>query len=85
MFVCNLCNEGCGELVYRMTLRWVDAVHLAVFNLTLHDIKTYFDYDAAITHWINNNWELLQAPLEVITNFLCNAATVGALGGQLPS
>ena len=65
MFVCNLCNEDHGEFVHRIDVRWVDVVHLAMFNLTLHDVRTYFDYDAAITHWISNNWEHLQAPLEV--------------------
>ena len=65
VFVCNLCNGSFGEFVHRLDVRWVDVVHLAIFNLTLHDVKTYFDYDQAITRWIHNNWELLQAPLEV--------------------
>uniref|UniRef100_A0A6A7FUS8 Polycomb protein Pcl n=1 Tax=Hirondellea gigas TaxID=1518452 RepID=A0A6A7FUS8_9CRUS len=65
VFACNLCNLSHGELAYRLELRWVDVVHLAMFNLSLHDVKIYFDYNTSITHWINNNWELLQAPLEM--------------------
>ena len=66
VFVCSVCNGAAGELVHRVTVRWVDVVHLALFNLTLHDVKTYFHYDAAVTRWINDNWDLLQAPPKVL-------------------
>ncbi|XP_042214233.1 PHD finger protein 19-like isoform X1 [Homarus americanus] len=62
VFVCALCNEG-NEFLHRLDVKWVDVVHLSIFNLTLQDSKTYFEYEDTITQWINDNWELLQAPL----------------------
>ncbi|XP_042861960.1 PHD finger protein 19-like isoform X2 [Penaeus japonicus] len=62
VFVCALCNEG-TEFLHRLDVKWVDVVHLSIFNLTLQDSKTYFEYEDTITQWINDNWELLQAPL----------------------
>lgn len=64
VFVCALCNEG-NEFLHRLDVKWVDVVHLSIFNLTLQDSKTYFEYEDTITQWINDNWELLQAPLGV--------------------
>ena len=49
-----------------MSLKWIDVVHLALFNLTLQESKkVYFEYASCITGWVNDNWELLQCPLEV--------------------
>jgi len=62
LFVCELCNDGV-EFLHRLDVKWVDVVHLAIFNLTLQDSKTYFEYAETITQWINDNWELLQCPL----------------------
>ncbi|KAK8721397.1 hypothetical protein OTU49_012695, partial [Cherax quadricarinatus] len=52
-----------NEFLHRLDVKWVDIVHLSIFNLTLQDSKTYFEYEETITQWINDNWELLQAPL----------------------
>ncbi|KAK3884408.1 hypothetical protein Pcinc_011311 [Petrolisthes cinctipes] len=60
VFVCALCNEG-TEFLHRLDMKWVDIVHLSIFNLTLQDSKTYFEYEETITQWINENWEILQA------------------------
>ncbi|XP_018007791.1 PHD finger protein 19 [Hyalella azteca] len=65
VFVCHCCNENFGEFVHRMDVSWLDVVHLALFNLTLLEGKTYFDIETCILSWINNNWESLQAPLEL--------------------
>ncbi|KAL7633908.1 UNVERIFIED_CONTAM: hypothetical protein RMT77_015869 [Armadillidium vulgare] len=62
VFVCSLCNEGC-EFLHRLDLKWVDVVHLSVFNLTLQEAKMYFEYDSGITQWVTDNWEFLQCPL----------------------
>ncbi|XP_076030555.1 polycomb protein Pcl isoform X2 [Oratosquilla oratoria] len=62
VFVCALCNEG-NEFLHRLDMKWVDVVHLAIFNLTLQDSKTYFEFENSITQWINDNWECLQAPI----------------------
>lgn len=73
VFVCALCNEG-TEFLHRLDVKWVDVVHLSIFNLTLQDSKTYFEYEDTITQWINDNWELLQAPLGVscvLSFFFC--------------
>lgn len=64
VFVCALCNEG-TEFLHRLDMKWVDIVHLSIFNLTLQDSKTYFEYEETITQWINDNWEILQAPFGV--------------------
>ncbi|XP_045125199.1 metal-response element-binding transcription factor 2-like isoform X3 [Portunus trituberculatus] len=62
VFVCALCNEG-TEFLHRLDVKWVDVVHLSIFNLTLQDSKTYFEYEDTITQWINDNWDQMQAPL----------------------
>jgi len=62
IFVCELCNDSV-EFLHRLDVKWVDVVHLAIFNLTLQDSKSYFEYQDTITQWINDNWELLQCPL----------------------
>lgn len=62
IFVCELCNDSV-EFLHRLDVKWVDVVHLAIFNLTLQDSKTYFEYEETITQWINDSWELLQCPL----------------------
>ncbi|RXG61766.1 Metal-response element-binding transcription factor 2 [Armadillidium vulgare] len=65
VFVCSLCNEGC-EFLHRLDLKWVDVVHLSVFNLTLQEAKMYFEYDSGITQWVTDNWEFLQCPLGLL-------------------
>lgn len=62
--MCALCNES-TEFLHRLDVKWVDVVHLSIFNLTLQDSKTYFEYEDTITQWINDNWDQLQAPLGV--------------------
>ncbi|CAL4074968.1 unnamed protein product, partial [Meganyctiphanes norvegica] len=69
LFVCELCNDGV-EFLHRLDVKWVDVVHLAIFNLTLQDSKTYFEYAETITQWINDNWELLQCPLALPESFI---------------
>ena len=64
VFVCALCNEG-TEFLHRLDVKWVDVVHLSIFNLTLQDSKTYFEYEDTITQWINDNWDQMMAPLGV--------------------
>ena len=71
MFVCALCNDGL-EFVHRLDVRWVDVIHLALFNLTLQDSKTYFPLNDTIIPWINDNWEFLQAPVMVSIYVLLN-------------
>lgn len=68
VFVCSHCNEGC-EFLHRLDMKWVDVVHLALFNISLQDAKMYAEYDTGITQWINDNWELLQCPIVVGPNF----------------
>ena len=64
VFVCAVCNDG-TELVKRLDIRWQEVVHLALFNLTVASQKRYHDLDLALLPWIDEHWDLLQAPIYV--------------------
>jgi hypothetical protein len=64
VFVCSLCNYG-KEFVRRLEMKWVDLVHLALFNLTIFNAKKYYDLDTAIIPYMNNNWHSFQLPPKV--------------------
>lgn len=64
MFVCSLCNYG-KEFVRRLEMKWVDIVHLALYNLTIFNAKKYYDLDTVIIPYVNNNWHTFQLPPKV--------------------
>lgn len=46
-------------------MKWVDIVHLALFNLTIFNTKKYYDLDTVIIPYVNNNWHAFQLPPKV--------------------
>ncbi|XP_018328113.1 polycomb protein Pcl [Agrilus planipennis] len=64
VFVCAICNYG-KEFLRRLELKWVDLVHLMVFNLTAYHSKKYYDLDTVIIPYINDNWHALQLPPKI--------------------
>ena len=46
----------------RLEVKWLDLVHLAIFNLTLTKAAKYQDVDDDIVNFINEHWDELQLP-----------------------
>jgi len=65
VFVCSLCNYG-KEFVRRLEMKWVDIVHLALYNLTIFNAKKYYDLDTVIIPYVNNNWNTFQLPPKIL-------------------
>ncbi|XP_012228715.1 metal-response element-binding transcription factor 2 isoform X3 [Linepithema humile] len=61
VFVCSMCNYG-KEFVRRLEMKWVDLVHLMLYNLTVYNAKKYYDLDTVIIPYANDNWHTLQLP-----------------------
>ncbi|XP_046984913.1 metal-response element-binding transcription factor 2 [Schistocerca americana] len=65
VFVCSLCNHG-KEFVRRLEMKWVDIIHLTLFNLTVYNAKKYYDLDTTIVPYVNNNWTAFQLPPKIL-------------------
>lgn len=59
-----MCNYG-KEFVRRLELKWVDLVHLMLYNLTVYNAKKYYDFETIIIPYANDNWNTLQLPPRV--------------------
>lgn len=59
-----MCNSG-KEFVRRLEMKWVDLVHLMLYNLTVYNAKKYYDLDTVIVPYANDNWYTLQLPPQV--------------------
>ncbi|XP_030756320.1 PHD finger protein 1 [Sitophilus oryzae] len=59
VFVCSICNHG-KEFLRRLEMKWVDLVHLMLFNLTVYNCKKYYDLDTVVIPYISDNWHALQ-------------------------
>ncbi|XP_057665252.1 PHD finger protein 19 [Diorhabda carinulata] len=64
VFVCSICNHG-QDFIRRLEMKWVDLVHLMLFNLTAYNSKKYYDLDSVVVPYINDNWHALQLPPKI--------------------
>nr|XP_023026268.1 polycomb protein Pcl [Leptinotarsa decemlineata]XP_023026271.1 polycomb protein Pcl [Leptinotarsa decemlineata] len=64
VFVCSICNHG-KDFLRRLEMKWVDLVHLMIFNLTAYNSKKYYDLDTVVIPYINDNWHALQLPPKI--------------------
>lgn len=64
--MCSICNQG-KHFLRRLEMKWVDLVHLMIFNLTSYNSKKYYDLDSVVIPYINDNWHALQLPPKVST------------------
>lgn len=58
LFVCAVCNNG-NEFIKRLPLKWVDVVHLVLYNITIAKKVKYYDVDFMIS-FFNKHMESLR-------------------------
>lgn len=63
LFVCSVCNEG-NEFIKRLPLKWVDIVHLVLYNITIAKKVKYYDVESMIV-FFNKHVESLRLTSEM--------------------
>nr|XP_039270133.1 metal-response element-binding transcription factor 2-like [Styela clava] len=58
LFVCAVCNNG-NEYIKRLPMKWVDVIHLVLYNITIAKKVKYYDVDSMIT-FFNKHMESLR-------------------------
>ena len=65
-FVCTLCTGTSVEVVRRLHMGWVDALHLILFNLIVTNRKEHHDLETAIIPLLKKKLKYLQSPSSVL-------------------
>lgn len=65
-FVCTLCTGTTEEIVRRLNIGWVDALHLILFNLIVSNRKEHHDLETAILPLLRKKLYILQSPSSVL-------------------
>lgn len=66
-FVCTLCTGTCEEVLRRLDLTLTDALHLALFNLTVMNSKKYHNIESSVIPFIRTKWKSLQGKNQYLT------------------
>lgn len=65
-FVCTLCTGTCEEILHRIDLCLVDALHLVLFNLTVINSKKYHSLESSVIPFLRLKWKSLQGPSNLL-------------------
>ncbi|CAD7090998.1 unnamed protein product [Hermetia illucens] len=58
VFVCSMCNDGV-EFLRRLVMKWIDVVHLLLFNITTYNQQKYYHANKVIVPYAVDNWPFL--------------------------
>lgn len=61
-FVCTVCTGTSEEVIRRLHLGWVDALHLVLFNLTVINSKKYHDLETSVLPFFKRRLPFMQPP-----------------------
>lgn len=67
-FVCTLCTGTTQEIVEKLPMGWVNALHLILFNLIVTNRKEYHDLEKAIIPLFKKKLKLLQMSSNSVSN-----------------
>ena len=65
-FVCTLCTGTTEEILNRLPVGWVDALHLILFNLIVSNRKEHHDLDTAIIPLLKKKLKIFACPSSVL-------------------
>ena len=66
-FTCVLCTGTHEEIIHRLDINWAEAIHLALFNLTILNSKKYHDIETAIIPFFKSKWKYFLGPNAIIS------------------
>ena len=82
-FVCTLCTGNTEEIVRRLPIGYVDALHLILFNLIVSNRKEHHDLETAIIPLFKKNLRILQCNPNNSSNYHTALPFPSATSGQL--